>query len=228
MIYLFDVLIVALFVLCVWLGWERGFVRTVGGLLALIAAVLVAAVFSGPIAKAIYNGTVEPKVMDALETYVEGHVLPDEAQLDRALDRMPDLVSSMLENSGLNSGAAVLEKIDFVRADETAAACITRKVITPVVMPLIKTLCSVVLFALAYGLALLAARALNVVAKLPLIKQANRVLGLLAGGITGLLWVLFAIRLLYAVASMGVFDWLRPDDTWLIAGIKNFLPSVGA
>lgn len=227
MIYLFDVLMVALLVLCVWLGWHRGFVRTVGGLMALIAAVLVAAVFSGPIAKAIYGNTVEPKVMAAMEGYVEGKVLPDAEQLDKALDRMPDLVSDMLDSSGLDSGAAILEKIDFVRADETAAACITRKAITPVVLPLIKTLCSVVLFALAYVLALLAARALNVVAKLPLIKQANRLLGLFAGLATGALWVLFAIRLLYAVAAFGVWPWLSParlDGTLLISFIKNALP----
>lgn len=227
MIYLFDVLMVALLVLCVWLGWERGFVRTVSGLLALIAAVLVAAVFSGPIAKAIYGSTVEPKVMAALDGYVEGTVLPDAEQLDQALAKMPDSVYSLLENSGLGSGEAVLKKIDFVREDETAAACITQKVITPVVLPLIKTLCSVVLFALAYALALLAARALNVVAKLPLIKQANRALGLFAGLATGALWVLFAIRVLYAVAAFGVLPWLTTadlDDTLLISFVKSVLP----
>ncbi len=230
MIYVFDVLMVALVALCVWLGWERGFVRTVSGLLALIAAVLVAAVFSGPIAKAIYSDTVEPKVMDTLSAHVEGQILPDARELDEALDKMPELVSSMLENSGLGSGTAVLEKIDFVRADETAAACITRKVITPVVLPLIKTLCSVVLFSLAYVLALLAARALNVMTKLPLIKQANRFLGLFAGLVTGVLWMLFAIRLLYAVASFGVFPWLTPtrlDDTLLISFVGTVFPSIG-
>lgn len=231
MIYLFDVLMVALVVLCVWLGWHRGFVRTVGGLVALIAAVLVSAVFSGPIAKAIYANTVEPKVMEVLETHVEGQILPDAAQLDAALERMPELVSSMLNNSGLGSGAEVLAKIDFVRADETAAAGIARQVITPVVLPLIRTLCSVVLFALAYVLALLAARALNVMTKLPLIKQANRLLGLFGGAITGVLWMLFAIRLLYSVAAFGVFPWLTParlDGTLLISFVKTILPAVGA
>lgn len=228
MIYFFDVLIVALLVLCVWQGWRRGFVRTVSGLLALIAAVLVAAVFSGPISKALYTNAVEPNVMAVLETSMEEDLLPTAEELDDAMEGLPEVVSTLLEANGLGNGAAVLAKVESLQGDESAAAGITRQAITPVVLPLIKMVCSVVLFILSYLLALLVARALNVVTKLPLIKQANNVLGLFAGAVSGGLWVLFAIRLLYAVAAFGVFPWLTYDsldDTLLVSLIGTFLPT---
>ena len=228
MTYVFDGLLVALFLLCVWLGWRRGFVRTVSGLIALIAAVLVAAVFSGPIAKAVYTGAVEPKVTAVLEQHIEGDILPSEEKLDAALEKLPSFVTTLLEAKELDSGAAVLAKVEALDADESAAEGITRQVITPVALPLIKLLCSVVLFILAYIVAAFVLRALDVVAKLPLIKQMNNLLGLLAGAVTGALWVLFAVRVLYTLALLGVAPWLTPallEDTVLVAPIGALLPT---
>ena len=112
--YVFDGLLVVLVALCVWAGWRRGFVRTVSGLLALIAAVLVAAVFSGPIAKAVYESAVEPKVTAALAEQIEGDVLPSEEQLDTALESLPPFVTALLESKELDSGEAILAKVDKI------------------------------------------------------------------------------------------------------------------
>lgn len=231
MTYVFDGLMILLFVLCVWLGWHRGFVRTVSGLIALIAAVLVAAVFSGPIAKAVYTHGVEPRVTAVLSEHIEGELLPSEEKLDTALDKLPPFVTSLLEAKELDSGAAILDKVETLEAGETAAEGITRQVIKPIVLSLIQLLCSVILFALTYLLAAIALRALDVVAKLPLIKQMNNLLGLLAGAVTGGLWVLFAIRVLYTLALLGVAPWLTPAllaDTLLISYVGTLLPAVAA
>ena len=228
MTYVLDGLVIALFALCVWAGFHRGFVRTVSGLIALVAAVLVAAVFSGPIAKAVYAGVVEPKVTAALEEHIEGDVLPTAEELDAALKELPPFVTALLETKDLDSGAAMLAKVESLDGSESAAEGIARQVIHPLVLSLIKLLCSVVLFALAYALASILLHALDVVAKLPLIKQMNNVLGLLAGAVTGALWVLFVVRVLYALALLGVAAWLTPallDDTMLIAPIGALLPT---
>lgn len=227
MTYVFDALVVLLPVLCVVLGWHRGFVRTVSGLVALVAAVLVAAAFSGPIAKVVYANAVEPKVTAALESYAEGELLPNAEQLDSALERFPAFVTALLEMEGLDSGFAIFNKLDQGQAKDAAVDTVTQQVITPVVLPLVRMLCSVVLFLLTYVVAALLLRMLNVVTKLPLIKQMNNVLGLLAGVVTGGLWVLFLVRALYAVALLSVFEWLTPsvlDETLLISQIATLLP----
>lgn len=227
MMYLLDALVVGVLVLCVCLGWRRGFVRTVSGLAALVAAVLVAAVFSGPVAKTIYVNAVEPKVVSALEDHVEGELLPTEEQLDRALERFPSFVTALLETEDLDSGAAILAQVNAAQTEVVAVDRIVDQVITPVVLPLIRLVCSVLLFVVGYLAALLLLRTLNVVTKLPLIKQMNNVLGLLAGVVTGGLWVLFIVRALYAVALLGVFPWLSSallEETFLISQIATLLP----
>ena len=227
MTYVLDGLMVALFALCVWAGWKRGFVRTVSGLIALVAAMLVVAVLSGPIAKAVYTNAVEPKVTAALEQQIEGDVLPSEEKLDAALEKLPEFVTTLLASQKMDSGAAILDKVDTLKAGESAAEGITRQVITPLALPLMKLLFSVLLFLVAYIVASIVLRVLDVVAKLPLIKQMNNFLGLLAGVATGALWVLFAVRVLCALAVLGVAPWLTPallEDTALIAPISEFLP----
>ena len=119
MTYVLDGLMVALFALCVWAGWKRGFVRTVSGLIALVAAVLVVAVLSGPIAKAVYTNAVEPKVTAALEQQIEGDVLPSEEKLDAALEKLPELVTTLLESQKMDSGAAILDKVDTLKASSS-------------------------------------------------------------------------------------------------------------
>lgn len=231
MIYVLDAIVVALFLLCVGLGWRRGFVRTVSGLLALIAAVLVAAVFSAPIAKAVYTNIAAPKITAALSEQIEGDVLPSETQLDTALEHLPPFVTTLLESKGLDSGAAILAKVDALDAGESAAEGITRQVIAPIAVSVLQLLCSVLLFVITYIVAAIVLRALDVVAKLPLIKQMNRFLGLLAGAVTGCLWVLFAVRVLYALALLGVAPWLTPavlEDTTLISYISTLVPATGA
>ena len=228
--YVFDGLLVVLAALCVWSGWRRGFVRTVSGLLALIAAVLVAAVFSGPIAKAVYTSAVEPKVTAALEDQIEGEVLPSAEQLDTALESLPPFVTALLESKELDSGEAILAKVETLDADESAAEGITRQVITPIALPLVQLLFSVLLFVVVYIVASIVLRALDVVAKLPLIKQANNFLGLLAGAVTGCLWVMFAVRVLFALALLGVAPWLTPavlEDTTLVSYVATLIPAIG-
>ena len=229
MTYVFDGLLLILFALCVWLGWKRGFIKTVSGLIALVVAVLVASTFSAPIATAVYDGSVEPAVVTALEEHISDEVLPDEAELDTAIEKLPSFVTMLLKAGEMDSGAAILAKVDGVDAGKNAARTITDHVITPIVLPLMQMLCSVLLFLLAYIVVSLVLRVLDLVAKLPVLKQINNALGLLAGAVTGALWVIFAARILFTLAWLGVAEWLSPavlEQTWLVSFANGLIPTI--
>ena len=69
-------------------------------------------------------------------------------------------------------------------------------------------------------------RALDVVAKLPVLKQLNGLLGVAAGAVQGLLWVLFAVAALRLVADMGWIDALTPavlEDTVLVRYLDGWM-----
>lgn len=153
---LLDGLMILLFLLCVFSGWRRGFVKMFGGLIALVAASLLSSLLCRPIATLV--------------------------------------------------------------APRTALAA-----------PVVEMLCSLVLFALIYGLVALVLRPLNLVAKLPLLKQINKVLGLLVGVVSGVLWVLFAMGVAYTLAWLDYIPTLTPsvmEGTWLISRLSELLPAV--
>ena len=229
MSYLLDAVLIVLFALCVWIGWKRGFIKTVSGLIALAVAVIVASTFSTPIANAVYTGTVEPAVLSTLEEKINSEVLPTAEQLDAAIDEMPSLVATLLEVGDMGSGAAILEQVDAVESGKSAASTITDCVVTPIVLPLMQMLCSVVLFAAAYLIASILLRVLDLVAKLPVLKQLNSVLGVVAGALTGAAWVIFAARILFTLAWLGVAERLTPEvleQTWVVTFANSLIPTI--
>ena len=229
MSYLLDAVLIVLFALCVWIGWKRGFIKTISGLIALAVAVIVASTFSTPIANAVYTGTVEPAVLSTLEEKINSEVLPTAEQLDAAIDEMPSLVATLLEVGDMGSGAAILEQVDAVESGKSAASTITDCVVTPIVLPLMQMLCSVVLFAAAYLIASILLRVLDLVAKLPVLKQLNSVLGVVAGALTGAAWVIFAARILFTLAWLGVAERLTPEvleQTWVVTFANSLIPTI--
>ena len=97
MIWIIDGFLIFVFLLCLALGWHRGFIRTVRSFIALVLAVVLAGLISAPIADVLYDKTVKPAVSDVLETHIEGTLLPTEEELDQALENMPDLVTTLLQ-----------------------------------------------------------------------------------------------------------------------------------
>lgn len=226
--FVFDILLLALFVLFIILGYKRGFIKTVSGLVALVVAVLLASSLSGPIANAVYTDTVHPAVLTALEEEISTEVLPSEEKLDAAIENLPGWVSALMAVGDVDDGAAILDKVNTEEMGATAAATITDVVITPIVLPLMQMLCSVLLFLVAYIVVSLLLGLLDLVAKLPILKQLNKILGLIAGVATGALWVIFAARILYLLAWMGIGEWLTPailDDTWLVSFANSVMPT---
>lgn len=157
MAILLDVLMVLLLGGAMASGWRRGFIKVLGGLLALAAATLASAWLSDPIATLfIPQSSADPAV--------------------------------------------------------------------------VQLICLVVLFAVTYALVAFVLRWLNLVAKLPLIKQLNKVLGLAVGTLSGALWVLITVCALQILARVGWIPALTEaviEKTWLVSRVAALLPSIG-
>ncbi len=229
MAYVLDALLIVLFALCVIAGWRRGFVKTASGLIALAAAVAVSVLLSSTVADLAYSKAVEPRITATLEEQLADSTLPVAQRVDNALEQMPGFATALLAARGLDSGEAVLARLEVEDAASSVAQGITDQVIAPVVMPVFEGVCAVLLFILAYVVAAILLRLLNVVARLPLIKGLNKALGLVAGVCSGALWVVFAVGLLITLAYLGWIPALTPevlDGTLLISRLRDLLQSV--
>lgn len=230
MAWVFDGFLILVFAMCLALGWHRGFVRTIRGFIALVAAVVLAGLISAPIADAVYAKAVEPVVSDVLAAHIEDELLPTEEELEQALEKMPSMVTTLLQAGGLNNAASVLDKVEDLSATEKASEVIEGEVIAPIVRPLIRIVCAVVLFVLTYTLASILLSVLDIVAKLPIINQINNGLGMIVGALSGVLWVMFTVCVLYALAQLAVADWLTPailEETKIASWLSSFLTAVG-
>lgn len=205
MAYLLDGAILILFLVLVLIGSRRGFIKTIAGVVAFVVALVLASALGGPVSDFVYNNSVEPAVVQAIDAQVgEGSAAAE--KLDLALVDMPGFVTNILNNAQIESGADILEKLTATEDGESVAQGISRQVVAPIVLPLLKMLCSLLLFLAALIVVSILLKVLNVVAKLPLLKQLNKSLGALAGALLGVLWVFFAICVLQVVAALGVTE----------------------
>lgn len=230
MAYVLDGLIVALFALLVWLGHRRGFIKTVSGVLAFVAALVLSSMLSGPVSGFMYDTFVEPPVLEKLSAQI-GEGSPAAGQLDTALSQMPAFITNRLAANGLDSGAAVLEHISGAEAGESIPESITRQVVEPVVVPLLRSLSMLLLFLALLIVITVLLKAVDLVAKLPLLKQLNKSLGVVAGILQGILWVFFAVTVLQLLANVGWFAFLTPallEDTVVIRWLNTLNPMTAA
>ena len=134
MTYVLDGLLVVLFLLMVVIGHRRGFIKTVSGVLAFVAALVLSTLLAGPVSGMVYDAVVEPPVREALVSQI-GDNSPAAETLDAALADMPAFITNRLEVSGLNSGAAILDRLNTSGGEGTVDQRILDQVVEPVALP---------------------------------------------------------------------------------------------
>ena len=189
-----TIIILAVFVLCVFSGFKKGFLKTAFSLVSWIL-VLVLCNFATPIVtdilvqntdvEVIVQTTVETKVMEAVEQAVQNS---DVSELEAALPaELKDLLLG--EHESINELLLDSSKpID----------------VTPVVNGIIGILGFVVTVIVLRIAMVIVELALGVVAKLPLIGPADKLLGIACGGVKGLIWCWVILAVVSVLALTGV------------------------
>lgn len=189
-----TIIIIAVFVLCVFSGFKKGFLKTAFSLVSWIL-VLVLCNFATPIVtdmlvqntdvEVIVQTTVETKVMEAVEQAVQNS---DVSELEAAL---PAELKELLLGGH--------ESINELLLDSSKPIDVT-----PVVNGIIGIL-GFVVTVIALRIAMVIVEfALGVVAKLPLIGPADKLLGIACGGVKGLIWCWVILAVVSVLALTGV------------------------
>lgn len=218
MTYVLDGLVILIFVASLLAGWKRGFLKTMTEVLSLVAALALAMLVSKPVATFIYDTAIEPAVLTAVEEKV---VSGTAQEMDEVLASLPGLARNLLNSADITTGEDLLNRLT---SSETAdlPQRLSDNVVRPVTMAALQGICSLLLFLAGYFLAKFLLKVLDLLAKLPLLKQANESLGLVAGVLSGLLWVALFTTVLQVLAAVGIL--LTPEQLnqtmvaqWIIA-----------
>ncbi len=203
MALILDLLVVALFVLSVYFGYRRGFVKTVSRLAALVLAVAVALLCKGTLAASVYDRTVMPMVEQTVSKAVEEAGANAAQVAATTVEGLPDYVRKMLVARGIDPNELV-SKIAAGGLDAKAMATqVSEELVQPVALPVLELVIGIVLFLLTAVLALVVLRLLDKVFRLPVLRRLNGGLGLATGAVTGAIWVLVAVSIVQILAFVG-------------------------
>ena len=230
MAYILDGVVILIFLLSVWIGYRRGFFKSVIQLVGCFAAAAIAFTVSTPIADSIYSGFVEKRIQDALIEKIE------EAKSDavegtiKAVEEMPSSIGNLLKLFKLDTEQTISKAIDGA-TDSTVpviAAKVEREVIRPAAITLIRVICFGILFILLMIGIGIAAKIIDKVLKLPVLKQVNGSLGAVIGAVEGIIIVLVAVLVMNFMAATAdaesIITTETMEDTILVSRLSNINP----
>lgn len=210
-----DIAIVAVVALCVLLGRRRGLFRSLLGLTAVVLAMLLASRVASFGAELVIDELLRPAAAAAMEQRVD-ELLAESAVTLSPMEEMERVVSAIPNDFVRERAAALLGKMEL--STQSALTHSARETLLELGSSLLDTVLDTAVRGMLYGtiylvaflvvtVALkLAARALELTLKLPLLRQANQLGGLLFGAAEGVVLVCAA------VAILGHMElWVTPD-----------------
>lgn len=184
-----------------WLGLKKGLIKMVFSLVSTIVALLVAMLFSPVVAGMMKNneavvGFFDEKISAIVDFSTEEAVEETESKQSSLIEALP-LPETFKESILENNTAENYVSMQVQNFEDYVCRQITNVIINAIAFV-------VTLILAAIALALLC-NALNLLAKLPLLRQINAIAGLAAGVAEGILlvWVLFAILTMFGGSEFG-------------------------
>ena len=141
MAYILDIAVILIFVLAIFIGYRRGFVKSIIRLVGCLLALVIAGTLSGTIAGGIYDGFLAGKVKEQIVTHIPAaDTASIKTGLHDAIEQMPGFVKNALDAYDLGSPDAIVDSLgDTLSGNVDAVAqTISDKVIRPVAVLLLQ------------------------------------------------------------------------------------------
>ena len=180
---LIDVIVIAAFVWCLIRGIRKGFIKSIIGIVIVIASIFASVQISPALAGGIEDKFVHKAVVSAAEDSiprVDTETLVNEMPpaFKKSLNRFrtePEDIKALFENSDIDETEE--EKRDKIA--ETMAASLSKSIS--------KALAFLIVFVVLYLILFIVSMIVCAVVKLPLLKTADKLLGAILGGASGIL-----------------------------------------
>ena len=196
-----DLVIVLIMLLFIFLGYKRGLVKVAFKLCTFFIAIIVAFVFYKPVAKLVIANT---NIDETIETAITRKILPEGATETQEVDLSQDLPSIILKNSS--------DTVQSISKSFTNT--------------IIETACLLLIFIIVKIVLKFVTALADLIAKLPILKQFNKLGGTLYGIIEGLFIVFLGFAIISLIAPMldsSVLDAINSSTLGSICYNNNLL-----
>ena len=205
--WILDLAVLAVLLIGALIGYRRGAVRTLLEFVGFFVAALVAVWFSGIVAEPLFRGMFREKLVETVGAVLSENI--GEAvsvQAEKLMEMLPDYLANAV---GLEKLTEMLQSAVSGNAGKIAES-IVDQAIAPVAVLLIRVLIGVITFILCKVVLRWIVKVCDLIAKLPVLKQLNGLLGLGIGLLKSAMILLVALTVIRSVVPMlqdpGIFS----------------------
>lgn len=197
-----DILIIGIIFISIFIGFKKGFVHSVLSVMTKIVSFIISFIVSSRFAPLLYNSYFRDGVIRNVESRVEpGTPLGIADQVTASLSSIPNVLAGAAKMFGVD-----YEKMETIVQDSGLTADIAESLESVIVGPVVMGLCKIIIFAVVSAIVTFALGAIvNIIsglAKLPVLRQADGLLGAAVGIINGILVSLIVSYFLVIAASL--------------------------
>lgn len=190
MAWMLDVFVLAIVLLCIIFSVRRGFVRTAVEIVGLFLSFYLAFAAAGVLANAAFEHFIAPAMVEkTVQTVQQGTQGSAVLTAESIWAGLPQTVTKIAGNFGVTA-QSVAGKVGSSFSAENLQPVVQQAVESaarPVVVPLVRAVAGTLLTLIFMIFVKLLARALGRVARLPVLRQVDTVLGIILGLVKGLL-----------------------------------------
>lgn len=199
-----DLAILVIVILAIFIGYKRGFIRTVINLIGYIAAAFLAHVVSLPISQFIFNTFLHSKSVELIQNAITKQTGEQSVTqlIDTAFAAIPEKINT-LASSYIGSTEEI--KNNLIQSTPTTAEIaenVVNKVVEPISTMIIQTLAFIILFIVFCIAVKLITKALKIIDKIPLIGSANAALGAVIGIVQAIVFVLIFTAVIAMIINL--------------------------
>ena len=214
---LLDLIVVVIVVGSAILGWRRGFIKSVSGLISLILTLVIVSSFAQPVGVKLDDTVVRPWAVKQVVNSQEGLTV--------------DAPVEQLDLATVNQGISDKFGVNVLGVEGTMGAATVGEYIEAVLkhigvtVTISTAIATVGLFALAWLGMLLIGLLLKPILKLPILKQCNGLLGVAAGLVSAaLILMVLAATVKLGGKPDGMFGPETVEKTYLFKHIQGMNP----
>ncbi len=193
--YILDGAVIAVCLICVLVGVQRGFSRSAVHFLGSVIAACLASVLGGAVAQwlfdTLFRGAMVEKINETLQSLGAENAV---AAIQQVLDSLPDFLVRAMEEAGVTVSRISGE----ITNQSSQAAGMIADYLAPVFVGFLKVLAVIVLFFLLMTLVRLLAHLVGNMFRLPILGQIDGLLG----GVFGFLLALLAVWVVVAAVTV--------------------------
>jgi len=226
---IFDGIILVVCILSIVLGAKKGFIKSIMGMLSLVAALFVAYAFSPAVADIIerqpFVHEISESISDTLKSLSENE--SGSYDLDRLFGDMPDAFQQIIDRYDADANELAQTVPPVANSQESDVEALSRLISRPVVRAISNVLAFLGLFVGSLIVLKLLTWLLDLIFQLPVLKSANTVLGLIFGVISAVLlaWTISTLSLVLIRAMSSVspdlFSETMVDNTFILKFFRD-------